>query len=193
MSRGIDVEFLVQWAVARSGRLPWDRTRDRELAFDRGLTAKYRRRPPANWSLAAACAGIRIEGRAVPALMQPGPDVVRVIEAIKRLDGGVAEVVIACARAKRRPDWFEGIEPQRVARTIYPRRRNGRLAHRQVTLMVWSPCDPGKIRAARQVYAAWHAALGRLAGELDGRLDAWQVNGFRAPASPWLAARDTTY
>lgn len=187
--RPLDVEFVLQWAIARSGRLPWDRTRDRELAFDGGLTARPRRRPPANWTLAAACAGIRVEGRATPAMMRPGDDAELVIAAIRQQAGGEAEIVIACARAKRRPDWFEGVLPQQVERPLSWRR--ARPGQKRVTL-AWQPCSPAEIRAARERYCRWHAALVRLAHSLSGRLEAWEINGPAAPAEPWIGEAHTT-
>jgi hypothetical protein len=187
-SRPLDVELVVQWAIARSGRLPWDRARDRELAFDQGLSARPRRRPPTSWALASACAGIRLEGRPTPAIMQPGPDAELVIEAIKALEGGAAEIVIACARGRCRPDWFEGVEPRQVER---PRKhqRGANCGHHGST---WSPCSPAQIRAARDRYRCWHAALGRLASVLAGRLEAWEINGPAAPAEPWEGRAETT-
>lgn len=182
--RPVDIEALLQWAIARSGRLPWDRTRDQELAFDRGHTAQLRRRPPASWVLAEACAGVRVAGRPLPVMMQPGPDAELVLLAVRRLgDPAVAGVVIACARAKIRPDCMLGVEPRRVERPLSWRKaRRGQPRVR----MVWEPCDPAAIRAAREVYRRWHAALGRLADELRGALDEWQINGLAAPAEPWL-------
>lgn len=176
----VDIEVLVQWAVARSGRLPWDRTRDRELMFDQGLTAKPRHRLPASWVLAEACAGLRHNGRALPALMRPGPDAERVIEAVKRLDPATAATILCCARSKIRPDCMVGVEPRRVPRRVRSKKR-----HKAVTRMFWYPCDPAAICAARAIYARWHAGMMALLAALRGRLEAWNINGFGAAAQPW--------
>lgn len=183
----IDIEFLVQWAVARSGRLPWDRTRDRELMFDQGLTAKPRHRMPSSWVLAEACAGLRHNSRALPAIMRPGPDAERVIEAIKRLNPSTAANILACARAKIRPDCMLGIEPRRV-----PRSYRGRKSHRRAIRMEWEPCTPEAICAARAIYMQWHVGMTALAECLRGGLEAWDINGFRAPAQPWEGGAQET-
>jgi hypothetical protein len=112
----IDIELLLQWAIARSGNLPWSRDLDRDLAFDRGLTVRPRKRPTVSWVEAEAMAGIRFEGRAPRARLRPSPDAELVIAAIKRREPKVADTVIACARAKIRPDWIEA-EPRLVTKT----------------------------------------------------------------------------
>lgn len=176
----VDIEFVVQWAVARSGRLPWDNARDAELMFDQGLTARLRRRPPADWLTATLTAGLRRERRPLPAIMRPSGDAELVIAAIKRLPPAAAQTVLVCARAKIRPDCMLGVEPVRVPRQVRSKRR-----HKLVTRMAWEPCDPSSIRAAREGYQAWHAAMRCLAEQLRGALEAWQINGFGAPARPW--------
>lgn len=183
--RVVDIEMLLQWALARTGRLPWCGVQERELAFDRGCTARPRRREQAGWALAEACAGLRLgNGRPLPAMMEPGPDALRVLAAVRRLDDPqIAGVVVACARARIRPDWMPGVEPAQVRRWVRCRKR-----HRAVVRLVWEPCDPAAIRAARELYAGWQRALLRLAAELDGQLDGWRINGLAAPAAPW---RDT--
>lgn len=176
----VDIEFVVSWAVARSGRLPWDNARDTELMFDQGLTAKLRRRPPSDWQLSQALAGVRRERRPLRPMMVPSGDAERVIAAIKRLPAAAASTVLICGRGKIRPDCMLGIVPVRVPRLVRCKKR-----HQLVTRMFWEPRDPASIRAARDIYAAWHAAMRRLVDELQGTLDAWQINGFAAPARPW--------
>jgi hypothetical protein len=56
------------------------------LAFDKGYTVKPRRRPVISWTEAEVMAGIRFEGKAPQAKVQPGPD---------------AELVIRCDQAPR--------------------------------------------------------------------------------------------
>lgn len=175
-----DIEALLQWAVSRSGRLPWYRDDWRELTLN-PYTARPRRKPIVSWTLAQACAGLTIGGRPVPARMQPGPDAHRVLAAIQALDDpATAAIVIACARGKIRPDWMEGIEPRRVMST-----RRHRKKHRRVVHCEWAPCSPEDVRLARLAYSRWHAALLLLADRLDGELAGWLVTGFAAPVEPW--------
>ena len=182
--RPIDIEVLVQLAIERSGNLPWSRVRDRELAFDKGLTVKPRKRAIVSWLEAEAMAGISFEGKAPPARMHPGPDLELVINAIKRLEPRMASAVIACGRAKIRPNCMLGVVPKRVARTTYGYKRNGKRRGRPVITMVWD-VDPKAICLARELYSAWHAALTRIMHELRDRLSNYSINGFLAPASPW--------
>lgn len=178
----IDAEQLIQWAIARSGRLPWANAADRELAFDRGITAKPSRPPHVTWSEAEVCAGLRLaNGRALYGKMMPGPDGARVLTAIAMLEPATAAMVIACGRSKIRPDWMPGIEPRRV-----PRVRLARKRRRKVITMVWEPCDPGVIRAARNAYRRWHCAVDQIRWDLQPTLESWEICGFAAPAAPWL-------
>lgn len=185
----IDIEALLQWAVARSGRLPWDLARNRELAFDGGVTAQLRRKPRMGWSLAEACAGLRLGGSPMPAMMKPGRDAERVVLAVRRLDPADAATVIACARAKIRPDWMPGVAPRLVER---PRSHRKCKPGQKRSRMVWEPCDPGAVRAARGIYTRWHAAVRTLADTLRGVLDQWEINGFAASAEPWSEALKET-
>lgn len=177
----IDIEALLQWAVARSGRLPWVRDDYRSLTLN-PYSAQPRRRPVTSWTLAIACAGQRLfVGAGTPATMIPGADAERVLQAIAGLgDPALCETVRVCARARIRPDWMEGIEPRRVAKRIRCRRQ-----HRLVTKWVWEPHSPEQIRAARDAYARWHRALLTLSEKLRDDLNDWHINGLAAPAAPW--------
>ena len=176
----IDIEALVSWAVRRSGALPWGGTRDRELMFDQGLTAKAKRKPHVDWATAEACAGIAFNGRPIRSRMTPGPDGARVLLAIGMLDPAAAALVLACGRGGIRPDWMPGVEPRLVAKS-----KRCRKGHRRRLAAVWEPCSPEAIRLARDAYRRWHAALTRLADQLDGALDVWEIAGFAAPGEPW--------
>lgn len=179
----IDIEALVYWALSRTGRLPWDRARDKELAFDRGVTAKPRTAPPGNWALAEACAGLKLgNNRPLPAHIDPGPDAHRVLAAIRALDPKSASLVLACGRTQIRPDWMEGIEPRQVEKRRSWRRCKGGQSRIR---LVWEPCHPDAIRAAHESYTRWHEALITLAFRLRDGLDGWQINGLAAPAEPW--------
>jgi hypothetical protein len=169
----IDIETLVQWAVQQSGHLPWRGVDDRELMYDYGYTALQRQAPPR-----------RSSGRQLARAV--GQDAAAVIAAVQALDGGVAAVVIACARAGIRPDWMPGVAPRLVPKPVYERiRRRGKKRHRRSVRIVWEPCDPQAICAARAVYRRWHAALRGLIAPLAGNLSDWNITGLAAPAEPW--------
>jgi hypothetical protein len=179
--RLVDIEELLQWALARTGRLPWRRDNWRELTLN-PYTAQLRRRPPGNWSLAVACAGTSFSlGTGAPAMRIPGSDAELVMLAIAGLgDPVLCEIVRGCARSRIRPDWRPGIVPRRVARMERSRR-----SHRRVQRLYWVPCSPDEVRAARDAYSRWHAALLRLSRALNGRLSEWQIIGLGAPGEPW--------
>jgi hypothetical protein len=188
--RPSDIEELVQWAVSRSGRLPWLRTGWRELEMNQGLTARPKRRPPTNWILAEATAGLTLRGRSFPAMMTTAPDAQLVLSAIAALDDpAAAATVLACARGRIRPDWMEGIEPKRVLRSVYGTRKNRKRRGRAIMVPVWEPCSPADVKAARDNYTRWHKALETLAERFKpGGLAEWIVTGFEACAAPWETA-----
>ena len=185
----IDIERAAQWAVEATGPLPWDRTPERELAFDQGLTARPRRRARGNWALAEACAGLRLNtGRALPARRTPGSDAELILDAIRRLDPKTAATILACARGKTRPDWMQGVEPVQVEKKQSWRKvKKGHPRSRKIWIdpLTGKRCHPDEIRAAREVYTRWHAGLTALARALDGKLSGFIINGLSAPASPW--------
>lgn len=177
----IDAEALIAWALQRSGRLPWGNARDRDLAFDRGVTAKPRSAPHVGWGVAEVCAGLSVNGRAlVRPQRNPGPDAIRVLVEIGMLDPARAALVIACGRASIRPDWMPGVTPREVRRV----KRTGK-KRRRIAIVEWSPCSPEAIRAAREAYRRWHSGVAAVARRLDGELDGWEIQGFTAPAEPW--------
>lgn len=179
--RPIDAEALITWALKRSGRLPWTCIRDAELSFDQGLTARPRRPPDVSWTIAEACAGLRFSGRGARPLMDPGPDAVRVLAAIGMLEPAAAALVIACGRAGIRPDWMQGVVPRQVP----GRRKRCRKKHRKITVMVWEPCSPESLRAARDDYRRWRAGVATVARQLENALEAWEIAGIFAPVDPW--------
>lgn len=179
----IDIEQALWWALGQTGYLPWRGCSERELAFDHGYTV-----------LPKGCSR-EFHGGATLLRRPIEPDAALVIEAVKALDPAIAAVVIACARERIRPDWMEGVEPRQVATTVYGHVRVGKRRKRRgrpARVVVWQPCDPGVIRAAREVYARWHAALAVLAHELRGQLNGFAINGFAAPAAPWAEALRNT-
>ena len=181
----IDIEALIQWAIGRTGSLPWEIARPDELAFDRGLTANLRRRPSGNWVLAEACAGLTHRGRPLMARMSPGPDGAIVIDAIKSLPPATAAIVLRCARAGIQPDWMD-VVPKLVPKRVYGKRR-GKKRHRATIAMVWT-VDPEAICAARRLYSMWHEGIERVADMVSGELQGFRINGFAAAAAPWEKA-----
>lgn len=184
MRRPIDIEALLQWTVAQSGRLPWRR----DTVFDLTLnpyTVRLRRQH-VGWALAETYVGLRLNaenGRQVverhPARPLPR-DARIVLDAVMALDGATAATVIACARAHIRPDWMPGVEPRQVERMERCRKK-----HRSVRRVVWEPCSPEQIRAVRAVYSRWHEALTATAKMLRDELSEWRINGFAAAVAPW--------
>lgn len=194
----IDIETLLQQVVAEDQGLSWRRDGERELAFDRGLTVKPRKRPHVGWIEAAASAGATLKippGRgAVMARTQGDPDVAAVNAALDRLDAWTRSIITANARAKRRPDWMEGVEPKLVEKKTWSRKarrkgkRRGRRKDQPVIVQRWEPCDPRAICATREIYSRWHAGVTRMMGMLEGELWRYKINGFAAPATPWETA-----
>lgn len=169
----IDVEQLLQWAIAQTGYLPWRGVASRELEYDFGYTA--------------IPGGVRREFRSSGILLRvaASEDVNAVIAEVKALEPRVAAVVISCARRQIRPACFVGVEPRKVAKTVSNRTKRGKRRHRKrSTVMVWD-IDPMTIKLARRQYEAWRAALVRLVERLAGRLAAFAVTGPSAPARPW--------
>ncbi len=183
----IDIELACQWAISRSGRLPWLRTNPRELEMNQGLTMRPRKRPLTSWAMAEACAGLTLRGRAMPAMKTPGADASLIINAIMELkDTAAAATVIACARGKIRPDWMPGVVPRVVMRPSYGRKKNKKRRGRPIMIPHWTPCTPGELKAAREIYSAWHSALLQLVERLQaGDLQEWIITGLAAPATPW--------
>lgn len=168
----IDAEYLLQWAIERSGRLPWAGVSDKDLAFDHGWTARPRRGTP--------------EYHAAPLTLRctPSDDANSVLDAIKALEPAAALSVAACARNKMRPNWLPGVVPERVATTIY-RRKRGKKRHRGSITMIWHPCDPLTLEAAHVAYTRWHDAVTSIADLLKGQLGNFEIRTFLAPEAPW--------
>lgn len=167
----IDAEHLLQWAIERSGRLPWPGVSDKDLAFDHGWTARPRSTPPYQ----AASLTLRCS---------PSEDATAVIAAINALEPAAALSVAACARSKIRPNWLPGVVPERIATTVY-RRKRGKKRHRGSIAMVWHPCDPLTLEAAHCAYTRWHDAVTSIADLLKGQLDNFEIRTFLAPQAPW--------
>lgn len=184
-----DAEVVLQWAVAQLGkRLPWSSVRPQELEFNRGQTARLRRRQPTSWSIAAATAGmIRPVRPIAPRLVKPGQDANLIIATIRQLDPWSSSIVMVCARGERRPDWMEGVEPRLVEKRVYGKNGKGRRRRsgRAQVIQVWEPCSPATVAAVREVYARWHQAVRSIAEALTGRLAEWKITGFAAPERPW--------
>lgn len=187
----IDIEALLQWAVARSGRLPWRRDHPSELSMNRGITARPRKSEKIGWATAGIMV-VTVSGRRQGSIVmrRPGPDAALVIDAIMRLEPAVAAVVLACARSRIRPDWMDGVVPQRVMRPIYGYKRNRRRRGRPLMAPAWHPCSPADVQAARDSYTRWHMALLALVEDVGGTLASWRITGCDVPATPWLSDRE---
>ena len=190
-----DIETVVQWALSRTGKLPWSNPRDEELSLDRGLTAQPKRKPRGSWLLVYACAGLKLGGhRPIVPVMSPGTDAAMVIEAIKRLPAEQASAVLMFARAARRPDWIENPPgPRPIYRQgskdevkIIRHKGSGRKKRNVPPYcpLYW-PLDPEAICAARRAYSLWHAGLTRLCAALSGQLKRWPSIGFDVSSAPW--------
>lgn len=167
----IDAELLLQWAIERSGRLPWSGVSDKDLAFDHGWTA----RPRGTAQYHAAPITLRCS---------PSEDAAAVIAAINALEPQAALSVTACARNKIRPNWLPGVVPERIATQGY-RRKRGKAKHRTTTIIVWHPCDPLTLEAAHSAYTRWHKAVTSIADLLKGQLENFEIRTFLAPEAPW--------
>ena len=184
----IDAEALIGWALSQSGRLPWQNASRLALDINDGLTARPRRRQMATRAEFEAQAGMNTPrtGLVTPP-RRPSRDALRVISAIMALGGATASLVVACGHSGIRPNWLPGVEPRQVPIV----KRNGRRhkkGHRPIIVMVWKPCEPAAIRAAREAYRRWHGGVAAVARAVDGALDAWEISGFAAPAEPWRVA-----
>jgi hypothetical protein len=192
MTELVDIEWLVGWAISQDRSLGWRRDGERELAFDRGLTVKPRKRPHVGWIEATASAGgslkIAAGKGAVMAQSKPDPDALLVIAALNQLDPWTQSVITANAKRQRRPDWMEGIEPRLVPERSYAKKRKkrGRGQYRKsVVKMVWKPVSPEVICATREIYSRWHLGMTRLMAIVEGQLSSYRVNGLAAPSTPW--------
>lgn len=173
----VDIETLVGWAIGQTGYLPWSGVSDKELAMDHGWTAipkgvsrEYHAR-----ELLLRCKG------GIPF------DAMTIVEAVKALEPSIASMVIACARKAIRPDWCRDIVPRQVPKTVSWRSKSKKKkkGHRSHTTLVWTPCSPEAICAARDAYQRWHQGMAGLATALAGVLKHWQTIGFSAPRAPW--------
>jgi hypothetical protein len=170
--RLIDIEMLVQWALAQTGYLPWRAVTERELAYDHGYTA------------IPHGVGHQYRGGGVVLRAAISDDANTVIGAIKALEPQIAATVIACGRKQIRPDWLPGVEPKRSAHYLSPKKHGKRRHRRKTVVMVWN-IDPLTIKLVRGHYEAWHDALTRLARRLAGQLQAFEISGFAAARCPW--------
>ncbi|HEX5321478.1 MAG TPA: hypothetical protein VFW46_20135 [Stellaceae bacterium] len=170
--RPIDIEELLQWAVAQTVEPRLRVPSPRELTLNpyearpKGVSNRYRG------------AGVPVDGGRFVADIDAG----RVMAAVDRLDPWTRSIVMANAKACRRPDWMEGVEPRMV-----PVRKRCRRRHRSVVKSHrWEPCSPEAVRATRDIYSRWHQALTRIAQGCENGLLGFQLCGFSAPAFPWV-------
>lgn len=100
-------------------------------------------------------------------------------------DAGVFAMVLCHARAGSRPDWYEGwVAP------VGARARDGcKTDLRGRARRAQEGPSLREVMHARACYAAWHAALVWLVGELEGQLSKFSVAGPVAEVSPWGVKR----
>lgn len=175
----IDIEVLLQWAYGQTIYVSHRNASDRALLFNHGYTVIPR-----------GCHGSFAGGDTTVMLARDGAaDAQTILAAVNALDPWSRAIVTRCAKGCTRPECFIGIEAREVPVRTYPlkRRANGkkRKSHKAVVTMRWEPCHPSAICATREIYARWHAVVGRLVEVLDGQLTNWAISGFRAPVIPW--------
>lgn len=181
-----DIERLLQWAYAQTTYVSYHNASARGLSFNHGYSA-----------IPKGCHN-RFEGAelSLTLLSASADDAKVVIAAVEALDPWSASIVSRCAKKGNRPDCFIGVEAYEVEVKTYPKRkgRKGkrRKVHKAVITKRWEPCHPAAIRASREIYGRWHAALSRLAIQLHGRLTDWSISGFAAPEAPWLMPLEKT-
>jgi hypothetical protein len=186
----IDIERLVWWALGRGrpGGLPW---RDEAvLSFDRGLTARPRRKPRGNWTLVFAGAGT-VQGQAPRRVVLdaiPDGDAARVVAAVKALPAAASALVIRHGRSHTRPGWTERIETA-APTWAAPGRPTIRYADPYRRALPYCPLRIAVSEVVTEAaicrYEAWWGGLAALRRELDGQLARWRISGFAAPERPW--------
>lgn len=172
--------MLAQWAIGFTGNLPWRNPSDNDLALDHGWNCI----PKGTRGLYRQSGGVLLKASG-----GISGDAATVVAGIRGLPARMASLVIAHAREQSRPNPLVGIVPGRVEKTVSwrkakkkPGRKKG---HRPVKELVWFPCSPEAICAARQDYVSWHNGLTHLSASLDGKLTYCRVRGFAAPERPW--------
>lgn len=175
--RPIDIEALVQWAMAREIMPRLRVPSARELSLNPYTVL------PKGFVNELNTGGVDVEGG------RPADDIdaERVLRAIDRLDPFTGSMVRNNGRGRCRPDWFDGVEPKQV--TKWKRSKKG---HRKVPTREWKPVHPKAIRAARDLYLTWHGGLRHLVTLLDGELLRFRINGLSAPMMPWEGPLEKT-
>lgn len=175
-----DIEAAVQWAISFTGNLPWRNPTDDDLALDHGWTCV----PKATRGLYRQSGGLLLKASG-----GISGDAAIIVAEIKALPARMAALVIDHAREQSRPNPLVGVIPERIERTVSWRkakRKRGRKAgHRPVKQLVWFPCSPEAICAAREDYTLWHEGLNRLVATLSGKLTYCRISGFFASSRPW--------
>jgi hypothetical protein len=97
----------------------------------------------------------------------------------------VLGAVLTHARNNDAPDWHEGyVRPAPTLSTAAKRKNDG-------TLQAVSDAERhAHVVYDRAIYAAWHAALCDLAGQMAGQMENHEAAPPAALAEPWRAARD---
>ena len=139
-----------------------------------------------------ALIGCRIDGGGQAAL-RIHADAEAVHEEVLALESRIERAaVIESAKTGERPDWMPGARAYMAPVLVAAGKLAGEPARLYDKNRNWIGCrvTVGLSREAidtrRALYKAWHCALVKLAGRLDGRrLLKHQMVGPRAPARPW--------
>jgi hypothetical protein len=181
----LTIERVAQWTFAEMRcRMPW--MVDRELAFNKGLTARPRRAGEGGWATSEMCAGMGAGKTRMRIPVPINPQAEIVIEAVKRLHPRAAALIITHGRKRTRPDELLGVEarlrPAWVLRKVkgvmtpFPKiASRDKYGHYGYCVLEWT-ISPEVIRVAREDGRLWREGLLKLAAALDGlTINGWLI------------------
>lgn len=188
----LTIERIAQWTFAEMRcRMPW--MVDRDLDFNRGLTARPRRAGEGGWATSEMCAGMSAGKTRMRIPVPINPQAELVIEAVKRLHPRAAALIITHGRKRSRPDEMPGVEatlrPVWVVRKVkglltpFPKiASRDKYGHYGYCVLEWV-VSPETIRAAREDGRLWREGLGKIAAALDGlTINGWLIEADRRVA-----------
>lgn len=186
------MERVAQWVFAEQRcRMPW--MVDRDLDFNRGLTARPRRAGEGGWATSEMCAGMSAGKTRMRIPVPINPQAELVIEAVKRLHPRAAALIITHGRKRSRPDEMLGVEarprPVWVVRKVkgvltpFPKvASRDRYGNYGYCVLEWV-VSPETIRAAREDGRLWREGLLKVAAALDGlTINGWLIEAAEREA-----------